>query len=658
MLSKIDGAEPQKGKPRFRIPVLLLLLSLPPLALCALAPHPVSAGGTVSAELVPLECNEDGTYYPGDTFAVNYTVTLPPGGVYYDRNGRPCQYYYALTRVYVYGDHIYGGTSSTAIGSVVCTVSTSAPPGEADVVVEAYGTYNHQYWTNETYFWYEYDNATGMYVERTGWRWEVYWSATPVTWSTVRRVEVVAYDPHFTVFAYPIYSGGAETTYRAPISVLVRYDGNGPSLNLRQRAVLDSHSSSAVGRATFIFSSQEETKEAVQRGFYSLKPATLEDLASSEDLAALGSYASPSLLRAVINSSAGTIYVGEKRLPGYEPEPGSPLSSRSPTVLSGGKRYARFVFVPASPASAEAETEILNASISLWWSRFGPSDRCSTSVEIPNISLLCTLYVRLYVPGAADQSVESLPPATASVLVPAEGDFLAAPLLQDPPEGIEGDEEMFRQWALDNWGGSTSPEDYATLPPGAVLSSGPVGAPLKVPRTASCTYNLSISGPPGEGSPNGWVKLSLAIQFLTAPPEPVTVFVNVAPSAVRTDFRSYLAYCWAAIKTEEVALKSVRVFSAAGDTWKVFEWLPEYTERNGRLYELWFFKPKSLSESTTVYAEITDVWGNSQTLALGEAGPYVEGIYDIPYSSIFLAMGMVGASGVIYELLRRVIERL
>jgi len=53
-------------------------------------------------------------------------------------------------------------------------------------------------------------------------------------------VEVVKYDPHFTlVLAYTVPKSPGNNSYEKPFAMIIRYDGNGPEKNLGQRAVIE-----------------------------------------------------------------------------------------------------------------------------------------------------------------------------------------------------------------------------------------------------------------------------------------------------------------------------------------------------------------------------------------------------------------------------------
>ena len=54
-------------------------------------------------------------------------------------------------------------------------------------------------------------------------------------------VEVVLYDPHFTVALVYTVPVGSGSSYDHPFAFIVRYDGNGPNYNLYQRAIIDDY---------------------------------------------------------------------------------------------------------------------------------------------------------------------------------------------------------------------------------------------------------------------------------------------------------------------------------------------------------------------------------------------------------------------------------
>ena len=57
------------------------------------------------------------------------------------------------------------------------------------------------------------------------------------------QIEVVKYDPHFTLaLAYTVPSSDGSSSYDKPFVMIIRYDGNGPSYNLEQRAVIEDYS--------------------------------------------------------------------------------------------------------------------------------------------------------------------------------------------------------------------------------------------------------------------------------------------------------------------------------------------------------------------------------------------------------------------------------
>jgi len=55
-------------------------------------------------------------------------------------------------------------------------------------------------------------------------------------------IQVVQYDPHFTLaLAYTIPGSNGGSSYDKPFAMIIRYDGNGPTYNLNQRAIIDDY---------------------------------------------------------------------------------------------------------------------------------------------------------------------------------------------------------------------------------------------------------------------------------------------------------------------------------------------------------------------------------------------------------------------------------
>lgn len=57
------------------------------------------------------------------------------------------------------------------------------------------------------------------------------------------QVKVVKYDPHFTLaLAYTVPNSNGSSSYDKPFAMIIRYDGNGPSYTLEERAVIEDYS--------------------------------------------------------------------------------------------------------------------------------------------------------------------------------------------------------------------------------------------------------------------------------------------------------------------------------------------------------------------------------------------------------------------------------
>ena len=153
-----------------------------------------------------LRGNPDGSYYPGDAFTIEYEVST--------RNIE-----FSLVE-FVYEKSVFDGpeTVKARTGTVLFEVKKSASAGRFEVRVKAVATYN---------------SVSGRSV-KVGAAAEV-------------PVEVVEYDPHFTVLlTYQVMKGEGATSFEKPFAIIVRYDGNGAEHNLQQRAVIEDYAWNGV----------------------------------------------------------------------------------------------------------------------------------------------------------------------------------------------------------------------------------------------------------------------------------------------------------------------------------------------------------------------------------------------------------------------------
>lgn len=142
--------------------------------------------------------NADGTFYPGDAFNVTFRAET--------RNIDFSKLKFTFNR-----DAFDGSTYfSEASGWKVWRIKKSASASKYFFIVTAEAVYT---------------SASGRKVT--------------VTASESVPVEIVAYDPHFTVLVtYLMLNGEGETAFQKPFAVIVRYDGNGPDYDLNQRATI------------------------------------------------------------------------------------------------------------------------------------------------------------------------------------------------------------------------------------------------------------------------------------------------------------------------------------------------------------------------------------------------------------------------------------
>ena len=177
---------------------------------------------TVNLTVAPLfdvygvpSVNEDGTFYPCDRFEIAYSVELA-GGVSFDE----VTISYDSSVFNLFGNSNNFGAAGAGGGDFEVLPSASAGVHLFSVEV----------WGNSSSLG---DSGTERYVLA----------------EASLNVEVVKYDPHFVLtLAYTIpsvnnsvSSGGGVSSFEKPFALIVRYDGNGPDFNLRQRAVIDDY---------------------------------------------------------------------------------------------------------------------------------------------------------------------------------------------------------------------------------------------------------------------------------------------------------------------------------------------------------------------------------------------------------------------------------
>jgi len=180
----------------------------------------------VSLTVVPLldmhgvpAVNEDGTFYPCDRFEIAYSIELTSG----DSSGfDEIKISYDSSAFNMFSNSSAFGVAR--VGGGYFEVLSSAKPGTYSFFVEVWGN---------------------RLVDDTG-------AESYVLAKAAINIEVVEYDPHFVLnLAYTIPStnssssnssnGGGGSSFEKPFVLIVRYDGNGPDFNLRQRAVIDDY---------------------------------------------------------------------------------------------------------------------------------------------------------------------------------------------------------------------------------------------------------------------------------------------------------------------------------------------------------------------------------------------------------------------------------
>jgi hypothetical protein len=168
--------------------------------------------GEISIELVPLldkygypAVNADGTFYPNDKFELSYTIKLAAEVTF-----EKVEVHYDTLAFNMFDRSNF--RSETGFCSFEVLPSATAA-----------GTYDFSFNVHGSRFSVS-ENTT-----------------TPVTVETAWRVQVVEYDPHFTVALTYTIPTGSGSSYDKPFALIVRYDGNGPNYNLNQRAIIDDY---------------------------------------------------------------------------------------------------------------------------------------------------------------------------------------------------------------------------------------------------------------------------------------------------------------------------------------------------------------------------------------------------------------------------------
>ncbi|MDR2720522.1 MAG: hypothetical protein LBC03_06960, partial [Nitrososphaerota archaeon] len=195
--------------------VFLVVLSVVVLPVCLLgltSAQTLHGEGEVGVSLVPLldkygypAVNADGTFYPNDKFELSYSVTFVSGVVFEKVEVS----YDSLTFNLFDCSSDFGSEAGFGLFEVLSSAS-------AGVYAFCFSAWGSRFSAS--------DNTT-----------------MPVLVESVFSVEVVEYDPHFTValtYTVPVGSG---SSYEKPFALIIRYEGNGPSFNLNQRAIIDDY---------------------------------------------------------------------------------------------------------------------------------------------------------------------------------------------------------------------------------------------------------------------------------------------------------------------------------------------------------------------------------------------------------------------------------
>ncbi|MCL2359997.1 MAG: hypothetical protein FWC74_09645 [Candidatus Bathyarchaeota archaeon] len=195
--------------------VFLVVLSVVVLPVCLLGLTSAQVGmgnGEVGVSLVPLldkygqpAVNADGTFYPNDKFELSYSAAFVSGVVFEKVEVS----YDSLTFNLFDCSSDFG----SEVGFGLFEVLPSAPAGTYSFYFTAWGS---RFSVSE-------NTTISVVVE------------------SVFSVQVVEYDPHFTVALTYTVPTGSGSSYDKPFALIIRYDGNGPTFNLNQRAIIDDY---------------------------------------------------------------------------------------------------------------------------------------------------------------------------------------------------------------------------------------------------------------------------------------------------------------------------------------------------------------------------------------------------------------------------------
>lgn len=560
----------------FNIILLIIILNIVQLVNCN--------EDEIKISIIPIVNNEDGTYYPGDSFLIKYSI--PSNGTFHDNNGNLCNYYYTLEKIEISSECIDNINFSNE--GIICTIANISP-GIYTVNIIFYINYHYQYWLNETYPIYDNGSIIGYY-----WKWTSNWDCYPLKIIKSFKLEIVEYDPNFTIILYPVLKGEAITTYRMDLALLLRYDGNGHDHNLKQRAIIDQYSVKTIGKTLFFINSSEDLQILTMNGFYDIRPITSEDIISNTT-----SWIK-SITDIILNRSS--IYIAYKDCSEYGPI----AKNFYEKIFTSKDRYAKFLF-SLDYNIEKINIEELNINILVYWSRF-PSINRTSSIDLP--------YLKIRMP------INIIPPSNeTSILITKIYNDIFFNELFNPPENDE--------WFIKEWN-----NDYINIT-SIFLEINGSQISILIPRTLSCFYNFTII------NTNNWIPI-----YIDFNKEEFNIDMNL--KAYVNNIKDY--YSWFEINiTSNQILKKLSLFYIENNS-KIIFYDINYIQSKDNNYYLWIKKPQNIYRNTTIYAEIIDIWGNSKVLEIGVISPYNNEILnDRIFLIVFITIGLI----ILYKSLRK-----
>jgi hypothetical protein len=169
-----------------------------------------------------VSMNDDGTFYPCDCFEVSYWVDLSSEYVFESAD-------------LSYDSAVFNMFTSSGLGSTVGVGAFEVLPSASAGTYQFYITvWGHIYAT-------EIESDPDLNIDPDLEPVEKKEPESFVIADAGVSVQIVKYDPYFTVALVYTVPNGTGSSYDKPFALVIRYNGNGPNFNLNQRAIIDNY---------------------------------------------------------------------------------------------------------------------------------------------------------------------------------------------------------------------------------------------------------------------------------------------------------------------------------------------------------------------------------------------------------------------------------